>query len=116
MNKVFLCSDIFLQRRSYYVVAPDHLQAEEKALDTSLPEYLDQSPLEYDEAEVLEEVTTILLVKIETLSSKPTERVRLIPTHTNDQNVYQGYLVQDDHVEVTMVRTYLKTEWHQVTE
>jgi hypothetical protein len=119
-KKVFLCTDTFIQRRSYYIVAEDERRAEEDARNTPFPDYLDHdddSHLEHEDCTVDTCVETIFLVKISTLSSD-TERsiIRLIPTKREDANVYQGYLVEDDTVDVTRERTYASAEWQLLNE
>jgi hypothetical protein len=69
------------------------------------------SHLEHADCTVDEEVTTITLMKISTLSDASPEIIRLIPTKTGDANVYQGYIVEDDEVDITIERTYSKIEW-----
>jgi hypothetical protein len=114
LKKVFLCTDTFIQRRSYYVVVADEGQAEEKARNTPFPDYLDHdddSHLEHEDCIVDEEVTTITLMKICALSDAPPEIVCLIPTMMGNADVYRGYVVRDDKVDVTVERTYSKAEW-----
>jgi hypothetical protein len=118
-KKVFLCTDTCMQQRSYYVVAGNETQAEEFARKTPFPDYLDHdrdSHMEIVDCTVNEEVITITLVKIGTLSDASPEMICLIPIETKDANDYQGYVVEDDKVDITVKRTYSKTEWQLFKE
>jgi len=114
-KKVFLCTDNFIRRRSYYVVAENVEQAENVAHNDSFPDYLDNDDehLEYEDATVDEEVVTVTLVKTSTLLGKRPHKVLLVPINTKDPDAYHGYRVKGGNVDLKD-RTYLKKEWQLV--
>ena len=112
-TKVFICTDTLVVQRNYYVVAKSRAQAEEDAPNVPSPAYLeDGDHQEYADTVVNEEVATIFLVRKDAPAVDPSQIIRLIPTDTESESAYQGYLVDGDTAEVNLEeRVYPKTEW-----
>jgi hypothetical protein len=113
-TKVFLCTDTLVKHRNYYVVTKSRVQAEEDAPNIPSPAYLEDGDdhQEYADTVVNEEVATIFLVRKDALAVDPPQILRLIPTDTESESAYQGYLVEGDTAEVSLQkRVYLKAEW-----
>ena len=119
-KKVFLCTDTFIQQHNYYVVAGNKKQAEELARQTPFPDYLDHdrdSHMEIVDCTVDdEEIAVITLVKIGTKPLASRSIVHLISTKMEDTDAYQGYVVEDGKVDITIKRTYSKAEWQLFRE
>ena len=112
-TKVFLCTDTLVTHRSYYVVAKSQAQAEEDAPNIQSPAYLEDGDnhQEYADTVVNEEVATIFLVRKSTLAADPPQILRLIPTDTESESAYRGYLVEDEADVSLEERVYPKAEW-----